>query len=382
MKNNIVLLALFIAIATVSMRAVNNMIVTTVPLFGKYILGFSNGEIGILTSLSFIFTFISTSIINPRLRSNVRKLSFISASFLIILLLILFFYSNFITIWFFSVLGGFSYGLITPNIITSASLIDERKLAERILAIYSLSLSLSLILGPSLETFLLDYFNYRYIFILFIPIAFPLFIISFKLKFPNEKREKFSFKEINKKALFASVLNVTIYNIPFSIITVFAAIYSIDVYHVSSTLAYSIYIPFFTISFLTRLFMAIRPFRDLRTPITISAILTASGVMLLAYPLNFFAVIIAMALLGIPHGAIFPMSTIIISRGTDVSERNAVNSYFVAFGNIIVIIVPPIFGFLVQYLGYRILIASLVLPVLLFFFLIYRKYFKESFMKI
>ncbi len=382
MKNNIILLALFIAIATVSMRAVNNMIVTTIPLFGKYLLGFSNGEIGILTSLSFIFTFISTSMINPRLRSNVRKLSFISASFLIILLLILFFYSNFITIWFFSVLAGFSYGLITPNIITSASLIDERKLAERILAIYSLSLSLSLILGPSLETFLLNYFNYRYIFILFVPVALPLFIISFKLKFPNEKREKFSFKEINKKALFASVLNVTIYNIPFSIITVFAAIYSIDVYHVSSTLAYSIYIPFFTVSFLTRLFMAIRPFRDLRTPITISALLTASGVMLLAYPLNFFAVIIAMALLGIPHGSIFPMSTIIISRGTDVSERNAVNSYFVAFGNIIVILVPPIFGFLVQYLGYRILIASLAIPVLLFFFLIYRKYFKESFMKI
>ena len=227
MKNNIILLALFIAIATVSMRAVNNMIVTTIPLFGKYLLGFSNGEIGILTSLSFIFTFISTSMINPRLRSNVRKLSFISASFLIILLLILFFYSNFITIWFFSVLAGFSYGLITPNIITSASLIDERKLAERILAIYSLSLSLSLILGPSLETFLLNYFNYRYIFILFVPVALPLFIISFKLKFPNEKREKFSFKEINKKALFASVLNVTIYNIPFSIITVFAAIYSI-----------------------------------------------------------------------------------------------------------------------------------------------------------
>ena len=128
--------------------------------------------------------------------------------------------------------------------------------------------------------------------------------------------------------------------------------------------------------------LAIRPFRDLRTPITISALLTASGVMLLAYPLNFFAVIIAMALLGIPHGSIFPMSTIIISRGTDVSERNAVNSYFVAFGNIIVILVPPIFGFLVQYLGYRILIASLAIPVLLFFFLIYRKYFKESFMKI
>lgn len=382
MKNRIVWLVLSIVVATVSMRAVNNMVVTTVPLLARYELGFSNGEIGVLTSLTFTSTFVATSFVNPRLKSNLRKISFIFSSFLIILLLILFFYSNFITIWIFSVIAGFTYGLITPNIITSASLMDERKLAERILAIYSLSLSLSLVLGPMLETFLLNYFSYRYIFILFVPVAVPLFIISFRIKFPQGEKEKFSFREINKKVLFASVLNVTIYNIPFSIITIFAAIYSIDVYHVSSTLAYSIYVPFFTFSFLTRLYMAIRPFGDLRRPISISAFLTALGVILLAYPSNFYAVVLSMSLLGIPHGAIFPMSTIIISRGTDVGERNAVNSYFIAFGNIIVIVVPPLFGFLVQYLGFSIMIASLVIPVILFFMLIYKNYFNENFMKI
>jgi len=382
MKNRIVWLVLSIVVATVSMRAVNNMVVTTVPLLVRYELGFSNGEIGVLTSLTFTSTFVATSFVNPRLKSNLRKISFIFSSFLIILLLILFFYSNFITIWIFSVIAGFTYGLITPNIITSASLMDERKLAERILAIYSLSLSLSLVLGPMLETFLLNYFSYRYIFILFVPVAVPLFIISFRIKFPQGEKEKFSFREINRKVLFASVLNVTIYNIPFSIITIFAAIYSIDVYHVSSTLAYSIYVPFFTFSFLTRLYMAIRPFGDLRRPISISAFLTALGVILLAYPSNFYAVVLSMSLLGIPHGAIFPMSTIIISRGTDVGERNAVNSYFIAFGNIIVIVVPPLFGFLVQYLGFSIMIASLVIPVILFFMLIYKNYFNENFMKI
>lgn len=128
--------------------------------------------------------------------------------------------------------------------------------------------------------------------------------------------------------------------------------------------------------------MAIRPFGDLRRPISISAFLTALGVILLAYPSNFYAVVLSMSLLGIPHGAIFPMSTIIISRGTDVGERNAVNSYFIAFGNIIVIVVPPLFGFLVQYLGFSIMIASLVIPVILFFMLIYKNYFNENFMKI
>ncbi|MDP8012011.1 MAG: MFS transporter [Thermoplasmata archaeon] len=382
MKNKFILVALSIAIATISMRAVNNMIVTTLPLFGKYILHFSNGEIGLLTSVSFITTFLATSFINPRLSFKTRKISFILSTFLIILILILIFYSNYITIWIFSILAGFSYGLITPNIITSASLIEERKLAERLLAIYSVSLSLSLVLGPLLETFLLKYFNYREIFLLFVPIALPLFIMSFKTKFPEGKNEKFSFKEINKKPLFASVINVMIYNIPFSIITVYAAIYAIDVYHVSGTLAYSIYVPFFTISFITRFLMVIRPFKDLRKPITLSAILTALGVILLAYPSNFYFIIFSMALLGIPHGAIYPISTIIISRGTKINERNAVNSYFVAFGNIIVIVVPPIFGFLIPYLGYRLLIASLVFPVIVFFLILQKKYFKELFMKV
>ncbi|MGC8609808.1 MAG: hypothetical protein ACP5LM_00450 [Thermoplasmata archaeon] len=56
--------------STVSMRIVNNMIVTTIPLFSKYELNFYNDEIGILTSLTFLMTLISTSLINPRMNAK------------------------------------------------------------------------------------------------------------------------------------------------------------------------------------------------------------------------------------------------------------------------------------------------------------------------
>ncbi|MFP3256032.1 MAG: MFS transporter, partial [Thermoplasmata archaeon] len=104
------------------------------------------------------------------------------------------------------------------------------------------------------------------------------------------------------------------------------------------------------------------------------------GIIILALPLNFYAVIVAMILLGIPHGAIYPMSTIMISRGTDIKERNAVNSYFVAFGNIIAIVVPPLFGYLLSYFGFRLLIASLSIPVVFFYILFRKRYFNEKFL--
>ena len=380
MKLRYVGLALIIAFTTISMRSVNNMISTTIPLFSKYELNFSSSEIGLLTSLSFLSTFVATTFINPRLRKDARKLIFILSSFCIIIILVLFYYSNTFTIWIFSIFAGFSYGFITPNIITSSSLFEEKDIAERILAIYSVSLSLSLIIGPSFETYLLNYFDYRHIFLLFIPIAIPLFLLSFFIRFPEVKRESYNFKEINKRVLFASILNLLIYNIPFSILTVFAAIYSIEVYHVPGTIAYSIYIPFLVVSFLTRSYMAYKPFKNLKKPITISTIFTALGIIILALPLNFYAVIVAMILLGIPHGAIYPMSTIMISRGTDIKERNAVNSYFVAFGNIIAIVVPPLFGYLLSYFGFRILIASLSIPVVFFYILFRKRYFNEKFL--
>ncbi|MGC9204111.1 MAG: MFS transporter [Thermoplasmata archaeon] len=373
-------LIITIVASTVSMRTVNNMFVTTLPLFGKYILNFSSAEVGFLSSMAFITTLISTSMINPRLNSRVRRITYITSSLLIMLVLLMVYYSNFLTVWIFSVLAGFLYGLITPNIITSASLVDDRKLAERLLAIYSLSLSMSLVLGPVLETYLLRYYDYRSIFLLFIPLAAPLFIFSFSTRFPEEENERFSFRDINRKVLFAAVINVMIYNIPFSIITVYASIYTMETLHVSRWLSYFVYVPFFTVSFFTRLAMAIRPIDDLRFTITLSAFLTAIGILMLSFPINIYFVFVSMALLGIPHGTIFPISIIMISRGTDLRERNSVNSYFIASGNILMIVFPPFYGLLFTYFGYGVMIATLVIPVVIFYILLRKWYYGEKFM--
>ncbi|WP_075057538.1 hypothetical protein [Thermogymnomonas acidicola] len=56
---------------------------------------------------------------------------------------------------------------------------------ERQLAIFSVGLSVSLVLGPSLETYLLSLLTYREIFVSFIPLAVLTAIVSTRVSFPK-----------------------------------------------------------------------------------------------------------------------------------------------------------------------------------------------------
>ncbi|WP_287950514.1 hypothetical protein [Acidiplasma sp.] len=100
-KKNIsfIYLAITVIIMTFSMRATNNMIITTVPLLAKIDLGFSRFLVGIISAVIYLFTFTVTFYINPRLNSRIRRQLFIGANFAILLSLISYYFANGITIW-------------------------------------------------------------------------------------------------------------------------------------------------------------------------------------------------------------------------------------------------------------------------------------------
>ncbi|WP_287950041.1 hypothetical protein [Acidiplasma sp.] len=111
-KKNIsfIYLAITVIIMTFSMRATNNMIVTTVPLLAKIDLGFSRFLVGIISAVIYLFTFTVTFYINPRLNSRIRRHLFIGANFAILFSLISYYFANGITIWAISALAGLAYG--------------------------------------------------------------------------------------------------------------------------------------------------------------------------------------------------------------------------------------------------------------------------------
>jgi MFS family permease len=345
---------LTIVAITITLRSTNNMIVTTIPTFSKLFFHFSNVSVGEITALTYATTFISTSLVNPRLRSVARRRAFVLSVIGMDAALIFLSLSGGYTIWAIAAFSGVAFGIVFPNLITSASIQGDHRAQMRLLAIYSVSLSLSLVIGPSIETYLLPVIGYRLLFIAFLPLSLLATAVAPFVRFPSGGGELGGRGTLKNKSLHSALISISIYNIPFAAITAFLVIYAQQNYGISSGLAYSAFIVFFSSSFLTRLTIAIRPLGNLFPPLVISAVLTALSLILVPFMPSFVLFLVIMVLLGIPHGSIFPVTTMIIARGTDVSERNAANSYFMAYNNILFMIVPVIFGYISSTIGFHI----------------------------
>ncbi|MBX8632033.1 MAG: MFS transporter [Candidatus Thermoplasmatota archaeon] len=356
-------LAVTLSLMTVAARATNNMMLTTIPLLGRYSLHLSNTQVGGLEAVAFIATFAATSYFNQKAGGRTRRISFIMSNILIAFSMLLYYYSSAFTIWVITVAAGFASGIVMPNLITAASAAGELRSVERLLAIYTTSLSASLIIGPLIETELLRFVSYREIFIPFSAIAAVAAVISFTVRFPVEGAKRSGIEALRAPGFAASVLSNSTYSVPFAAITTFLAIYASDRFDVSRSLAYLSFIPFFIVSFAVRLSLAIFPRRNLRTLFFISMGITIAGLAALASIPSYVLFAAVVASLGFPHGAVYPMSTIFIARGTEKDLRSAVNSYFIALNNVIFAAVPFIFGAISSMIGLGMSFALLILPV-------------------
>jgi predicted MFS family arabinose efflux permease len=328
----------------------------------------------------FLINFLTIFFINTRLRGRIRKIAFVSSYWILALLLPMLFDADKFTIFVYAAASGFIFGIINPNIINAASMENDSYKLERLLSLYSTGLSISLIIGPLIETYYLKFYSYNVMYLIFIPLGLigAVSSIFLKINIPEEIRGNDRIQ--NRKGLVASIITNTTYNIPFAAMVSFLPIYVIDRFNVSSQLAYFTFIPFYTVSFLTRLSMTIRPFKNLLFPLLTSFLLTAIGIAGLFTSENFLIMLLFIIILGIPHGAIFPMSTILISRTTTKGERNKANSYFLAINNGFFVIVPIVIGVESLYIGLKYAFLSLLVPIMILPIIFIKLYGKESFL--
>ncbi len=369
-KTNIIIFSIVIIVTTFVARGSNNMISTTIPLLAKYDLNLTQGEIGILAALSSFTSFLTTIVLNARMNSGQRRKAFIVSSLFYALTLPLYAFSNFILLWVLTSLTGATLGLIMPNIITSASLLEDRKLRERIIALYTLTLSLSLIAGPAIESYILRYVSLRDVFIYFTPFGIVLFILSFFLQFPEEKKSNLKVRVWSNEGFRVAIYNILIYNIPFAIITTFLGIYERDTYGISLSEVSLVYSIFFASSFSARLYLFFRPPERLVLEMMLSASLTGIGIFMIFISNNFLIFLVAMILLGIPHGSTYPLSVMTLGRFFKVEERSVANSHYFSVMMIIGILIPIISGYLISALGFRYIFLILLLVVMFFFILL------------
>ncbi|BFH72239.1 MFS transporter [Sulfurisphaera javensis] len=361
---------------TIAVRASNNMLMTTLPLVVKYLFNFNEEEVGIISALTSLSTFIGSGIINSRLRGDIRKIVFRISALIYAFLLPLFYLVSPITVWILSGIAGVVLGILMPNIITYAGLLKDRKQRERVLSIYTLALSASLVIGPAIESWILDYFNLLFVFLFFAPFSILTGIMAFFVEFPNENGNGTKVKVLSNPGFITAVINILTYNIVFSILLAFGGIYAKSTFNVSYSTVTLLFSSFFLTSFLSRLYLSIRPAEKLYYHIVFAISVTTVGLILISVLpplLTFFT--IALLLLGIPHGLTYPLSVISISRTFKPEERNAANSTFFAVMMLIGIITPTVAGFVIQHIGFRLTLAFII-PIIIILLALLGRYVK------
>ncbi|ABW01444.1 MFS transporter [Caldivirga maquilingensis] len=359
---------LIIVPLTIVVRASNNMLMTTIPLLARYGFHFSNTLIGLLSALTALMTFLSSGLINSRLRSCNRRLAFIASSVIYAVAYPLFWLSTPLTIWLLSAIAGFTLGFLMPNIITSASLLPDRRTRERLLNIYTLSLSISLILGPAIESLILKYYSLRESFLFFT--VFPILALAIApfIKFPEETSNDSLIAVSNvlsNPGFLTAVLNIATYNVVFSFLMAFGGIYARNSFGLSYSTVETLFSLFFVTSFLGRLYLSIKPAERLWPLMSSAVLLTVIGIALIGLINNLLIYIIALLLLGIPHGTTYPLSVVAISRAFKPQHRNMANSLFFSFMMLIGIVTPTITGYVADLIGIRNTFIVLILPVII-----------------
>ncbi len=358
---------IIIILITFMVRASNNMMMTTISLFSKYDLHFGQVEVGLTESLMALATFITTGLINSHLGTVPRRYLFIGSNIGFTLVLGIMQFSNFITVWIFIAVAGLAFGAIMPNIITSAGLIEDKKSREKVLGIYTLALSVSLIAGPAFESYILEFEPLRYIFLFFVPFGIVASILSPFLKFPDSKSEikKKKIRVFNEPGFRVAIYAILAYNIIFALIITFGGIYAKSVLKLSLSDVTLLFTGFFIVSFSSRLFISYRAPENLWHYLGTAIVITLTGIIFLFFGVNDIVYIIAYLLLGIPHGVTYPLSIVSISRTFDMSYRNMANSYFFSIMMAIGIITPTAGGIIEDLIGFRFMFLA-IFPIIVF----------------
>ncbi|MQL55029.1 MFS transporter [Acidianus ambivalens] len=362
---------------TFAIRASNNMLITTIPLISAYVFHFSSVLIGILSSIISISSFISSFFVNSKLDYLRRKKLFLISSATYAVVFPLFFIANCILVFILSFIAGFSLGILFPNIITLSGSLNDRRASERMLALYTTALSLSLIISPGLESLILERFTLREAFLFFSFFAFLVLFISLKVRFPgsHEKGEiSIKAREILFSPRFlAPFFNNLMYDIPFAFIEVFGGIYAIEYFHASYSMATFLFTLYFLTSFIGRTLFTLRAPSNIFRIILLNVTLSLIGLFLAFISFNVILYIISLLILGIPHGLTYPSSLVIIRRNFKDEERSAANSYFTGILLGLGGIVPIIMGGIVDLIGIRLSFLALAIAVLVFFSLFFIK---------
>jgi len=167
-----------------------------------------------------------------------------------------------------------------------------------------------------------------------------------------------------RSAFWTSVLTMVMYQAPFVALLAFGGLLARYADHASATVIELAFGFFFTLSFGVRWVVSRHaPIVRKNLALAVSASATVAGIAVLSSVPGIAAFFVGMAILGMPHGLTFPLSSSILAEATPSRDLARANGRLVAFSNVMTVVVPFACGWLAENVGYRMMFLLLEIPV-------------------
>jgi DHA1 family multidrug resistance protein-like MFS transporter len=155
-----------------------------------------------------------------------------------------------------------------------------------------------------------------------------------------------------------------LYAIPFAGLTSFGALVARVGFGVSAAQAQAAFTAFFVMSLGSRLLVAWRsPIVRKQPLLWLSVVSTAAGLAVLGLGHGLVVLLVAMAVLGIPHGLTFPLALALVAESTDAASLPRANATLLGSTNLTTVAVPPVLGAVIPVVGYQGMALLLGVPV-------------------
>lgn len=390
-------------VATAFFRLTQNMALTTFSLLGREKLSLSAGMIGGVGALTGLCLSLVTLVFSGRVPP--RRAAGSAAAGMVMLLAALLTFSLASSLAMFvlaAVLLGLAGGMTQPGLINAveANAVANR---DRAVGLYAVVLSVSLAIGPLVETLVLS-LGHQDVRVPFV--VFPIFPMLGAIllgvpcwrrmhpsgpvtvppaagatgprQFPSDERPSRSRPRPRphrgwRRGLFASRQGRTalivqlLYAIPFAGLTVFGALVARIGFGVTAAQAQLAFTAFFATSFAARGLVVWRsPVVHKQVLLWASAALTVFGLILLGTGHGLGILLIAMGVLGLPHGLTFPLALALVADSTGPAELPRANAALLGSTNLTTVVVPLVLGAIIPAVGYRGMTLVTLIPVAAF----------------
>ena len=428
-------------VSTAMFRATQNMAQTTFSLLGREDLGLKAGTLGLLAALAGLAMVVVTLRFASRVAPGKARAAAAAGSLVLAGALAVFVFA--------SSLGPFAAAVIALGIaggvgfpaLTSAFGSAEGAQREQALALFALTLSASLAIGPLMETLVLDvhHQDLRAPFAVFV--VFPLLGAALLARparrskrmslsgggegtgtigdaapgaivgtgpepgpsgagssgagpsgagpsgaspsgagpsgagpsgaggaaWSQARRPRFGLELWQTPGGRLALTAQLLYAVPFAGVTVFGALVARVAFGVTPGEAQLAFTAFFATSFAARALVVWRaPVTRKRAVFQISGAMTVTGLVLLGVGHGLPLLLVAMAVLGLPHGFTFPLALALVAEAAPPGGLTRANAVLLGASNLTGVIAPVVLGALVQPAGYRGMVLLILVPVVVF----------------